>query len=257
MLIVPAIDIKDGCVVRLTQGRFCDKKVYSSDPLKLAGYWAKQGARLIHIVDLDGAASGKPKNLALVKKIIKNTPAAIQFGGGVRDIDTIRMLLDCGAKRVVLGTKAIEERNFLQRAFGLFGDKIIVSIDAKGEDILIKGWRTSIKGLSILKFARILKNEGLGGFIYTDILKDGVLKGPNINSIKRLLKKTGMKIIASGGISCLADIDKLISLEKYGLEGVIIGKALYERKFTLQEALNGTSSTSEVEGPVNFRSLLE
>ena len=245
MLIIPAIDIKDGCVVRLRQGRFCDKKVYSSDPLKLAGYWAGQGARLIHIVDLDGAASGKPKNLALVKKIVKNTAAAIQFGGGVRDIDTIKMLLDCGTKRVVLGTKAVEERDFLQRAFRLFGDKIIVSIDAKGEDVLIKGWRTSGKGLSILKFARILKKEGLGEFIYTDILKDGTLNGPNINSIKRLLKKTGMKIIASGGISSLADIDKLRSLEKYGLSGVIVGKALYEKRFSLKEAFKNNCKRRE------------
>lgn len=237
MLIIPAIDIKDGCVVRLTRGRFCDKKVYSSEPLMIARYWAKQGARLIHIVDLDGAASGKLKNLATVKEVVKNTSAAIQFGGGIRKISAIKMLLDCGIKRVVLGTKAAEDRHFLQKAAGLFAKKIIVSIDAKGMDVFVKGWKSPGKGLNILEFARRLKDAGLSEFIYTDILKDGTLKGPNTPSIKKLLGQTGMKIIASGGISCLADIRKLKPLEKEGLTGVIIGKALYEGKFSLKEAL--------------------
>ncbi|MFH0763352.1 MAG: 1-(5-phosphoribosyl)-5-[(5-phosphoribosylamino)methylideneamino]imidazole-4-carboxamide isomerase [Candidatus Omnitrophota bacterium] len=238
MLIIPAIDIKDGCVVRLRQGRFCDKKVYSSDPLKLARRWAREGARLIHIVDLDGAASGKPKNLALVKRIAKNTSAAIQFGGGVRQAAMIKTLLDSGVRRVVLGTRAVQDRDFLKKAYKRFGDRIIVSIDAKRESLLIRGWQKAAKDLSVLKFARALKEGGMSEFIYTDILKDGTLEGPNTKAIKNLLKKTGMKIIASGGISSLADIYKLKSLEKYGLRGVIIGKALYEGKFSLKEALS-------------------
>jgi len=238
MLIIPAIDIKDGCVVRLTQGKFTDKKTYSCDPLKTAKYWAGQGARLIHVVDLDGAQTGRPKNLALVKQMAGNVSAAIEFGGGVRDIDTIKNILACGVKRVVLGTKAVEDPVFLKKAFQLFNGKIIVSIDAKDERVFIKGWQGNAKETDILTFVQKLKKIGIREFIYTDILKDGTLKGPNLKNIKMLLNKTGMKIIASGGISSLQDLKKLKALQKNGLSGVIIGKALYEGNFTLKEVLN-------------------
>lgn len=238
MLIIPAIDIKDGAVVRLRQGKFTQKKTYSRDPVKTAKYWESQGAAFIHIVDLDGAETGRPKNLAAVKEIVKNTSAAVQFGGGARDIATIKTLLGCGIKRVVLGTKAAEDPGFLKKAFKLFKDNIIVSIDAKEQRVFVKGWRGSAKSMDILKFVRNLKDAGIAEFIYTDILKDGTLRGPNIKNIKMLLAKTGMKIIASGGVSRLQDIDNLKLLEKSGLCGVIIGKALYEGNFTLKEALS-------------------
>ena len=237
MLIIPAIDIKDGCVVRLRQGKFTHKKTYSCDPLKTAGFWASQGARLIHIVDLDGAATGRPKNLALVKKIAGNTAASIQFGGGVRNIATIKTLLKSGVKRVVVGTRAVQDPSFLKKACKLFKNKVIVSIDARGQKVSIRGWRGSAGSMDILKFTRILKEAGMREFIYTDILKDGTLKGPNLKNIKELLAKTGMKIIASGGVSSLRDLAKLKSLESRGLCGVIIGKALYEGRFTLAQAL--------------------
>lgn len=236
MLIIPAIDIQDGCVVRLTQGRL-NKKIYSRNPLKTAKHWVSQGAELIHIVDLDGAFYGKIKNLALVKEIAKNISAPIQFGGGIRDLLTIKTLLDLGLSRIVLGTKAIEDKNFLKKAFKLFKHKIIVSLDAKANHVLIKGWKESSKSKNILDFACTLKEIGFKEFIYTDILKDGTLQGPNIKNIKMLLKGTGMKMIASGGISNLDDIFRLKLLEKNGLCGIIIGKALYEGKFTLKQAL--------------------
>jgi len=235
MLIIPAIDIKDGCVVRFVQGRL-DKKVYSRDPLKTAKHWVKQGARILHIVDLDGAFTGTPKNLDMVKAIVKNVFVPIQFGGGIRKIETIRQLLDMGIQRVALGTKAVSDKDFLKKAFSKFKDKIIVSVDAKNSHVLIKGWQSGYKSTDALTFASTLKNMGFKQIIYTDTLKDGTLSGPNIKTIKLLLKKTGLKLIASGGISSLDDIYKLKKLEKLGLVGVIIGKALYEGKFSLSEA---------------------
>ena len=237
MLIIPAIDLKNGSVVRLFQGKFDESKTYSQDALKTAKHWIKQGAEYLHIVDLDGAKTGEPKNLGLVKKILQNIPIPLEFGGGVRDIETIELLLDAGITRVVLGTKAVQDRNFLQTAFKKFGQKIIVSIDAKDGLVAIKGWQESLKGVEAIKFALELKELGFEELIYTDISKDGTLSGPNIKAIKELLKETGLKVVASGGISSLDDIVKLGSLEKQGVTGIIIGKALYEGKFTLKEAL--------------------
>lgn len=236
MLIIPAIDIKDGCVVRLVQGRR-DKKIYSRDPIKTAKHWVKQGAKFMHIVDLDGATSGSLQNINIVKEIVKAIDVPVEFGGGVRTIETIRELLKYGIYRVVLGTRAIEDKGFLKKAFKEFKGRIIVSIDAQAQNLLVKGWQVSSQGMNLLEFASNLKALGFKELIYTDTQKDGTLKGPNIKNIKMLLKETGMKIIASGGISNLNDIIKLKKLEKQGLLGIIIGKALYEGKFTLNQAL--------------------
>jgi len=237
MLIIPAIDLQDGCVVRLVQGK-SDKKIYSRDPVKTAKHWIKQGAQFLHIVDLDGATTGTPKNLDIVKNIAANVDVPIEFGGGVRNIEIIRLLLkECGIKRVVLGTKAVLDSAFLKKVYKEFNDRIIVSIDAKQETVLTKGWRSAEKGINVVEFANTLKDLGFKQIIYTDTMKDGTLTGPNIKAIKALLKETGLKVIASGGISVLDDIFKLKKLEKQGVSGVIVGKALYEGKFTLAEAI--------------------
>ncbi len=236
MLIIPAIDLKDGCVVRYVQGRL-NKKVYSKDPLKTARHWIKAGAQLLHVVDLDGAFTGTPKNLDIVKAIAESVSVPIQFGGGIRKIETIEKLLDFGVWRVVLGTKAVADRAFLKKAFSKFNDKLIVSLDTKDNVLSIKGWQASFKKTDVLTFATLLKDMGFKQLIYTDTLKDGTLSGPNIKAIKAILKETGLKLIASGGISSLDDIYKLKKFEKQGLTGVIIGKALYEGKFTLTQAL--------------------
>lgn len=236
MLIIPAIDLKDGCVVRFVQGQR-DKKVYSSDPLKTAEYWAGQGAELLHIVDLDGAFEGVPRNLSVVREIVKRIDLPIQFGGGVRTIAAIRRLLKVGIKRVILGTKAVKDKAFLERCFAEFKDKIIVSVDTKDDSIATNGWKVSEDTIGAAEFAMGLKKIGFKQLIYTDTLKDGTLSGPNIEALKRLLKETGLNIIASGGISSLDDIAKLKKLEKQGVVGVIVGKALYENRFTLREAL--------------------
>jgi phosphoribosylformimino-5-aminoimidazole carboxamide ribotide isomerase len=225
MLIIPAIDIKDGCVVRYVQG-VRDKKIYSRNPIKTAKHWARQGAELIHVVDLDGASTGVPKNLNIVKEISQAVDVPIQFGGGARNINLIRSLLNYGIYRVVLGTRAIEDRILLKKAFKEFKERIIVSVDTKDGYVAIKGWQTSRKNINALTFAQQLKEMGFKQIIYTNISKDGTLRGPDIKGIKSLLKETGLKIIASGGVSSLEDIGRLTLLEKKGLTGVIIGKAL-------------------------------
>jgi len=236
MLIIPAIDLRKGKVVRLFQGKFSRQKVYSSDPVKVAKHWARQGAQFLHIVDLDGALSGTPKNLNVVKEIAGKVGIPFEFGGGIRSMETILQLLGLGAQRVVLGTKAASDARFLKKAWKKFGEKIIVSIDAKDGKVLTQGWRMGV-AKTTLDFAGELKKAGFKQLIYTDISRDGALSGPNIKGIKDLLKKTGINVIASGGVSTLEDLLKLKKLEKQGVIGVIVGKALYEGKFTLTEAL--------------------
>jgi phosphoribosylformimino-5-aminoimidazole carboxamide ribotide isomerase len=236
MLIIPAIDLRGGKVVRLFQGKFNRQKVYSSDPVRVAKHWAKQGAKFLHVVDLDGAASGALKNIDLVKKIIDQVGIGVQFGGGVRSIETIAKLLSLGVERVILGTKAASDAKFLKQAWKKFGEKIIVSIDAKCGKVLTQGWNCRVAKTTLV-FAQELKTIGFKQLIYTDISKDGTLAGPNIAGIKELLKETQLNVIASGGVAGLKDLLKLNKLKKQGLSGVIIGKALYEGKFTLVEAL--------------------
>jgi phosphoribosylformimino-5-aminoimidazole carboxamide ribotide isomerase len=236
MLIIPAIDLQDGAVVRLVQG-YKEKKVYSDDPVKVARAWVKQGARFLHIVDLDGAFTGVAKNLKSVKAITRAVDIPVEFGGGVRSINTIRAILKLGVARVVLGTKAVEDKKFLKDAFAGFGEKVIVGVDAKKGKVMVKGWRAGHKDTAALDFSLYLKKIGFKELIYTDTLKDGTLSGPNIKELKKLLRITGLKIIASGGVSKLSDLDKLKDLEKEGLSGVIIGKALYEKRFTLLQAI--------------------
>jgi len=235
MLIIPAIDIQEGSVVRLTQG-VRDKKVYSRDPVKTAKHWARQGAKWIHVVDLDGAAAGKPQNLEAVRDIVSSVDLAVEFGGGVRSKEAIKKVLDLGVQRVVLGTRAADDKNFLRSAFKEYKDKVIVSIDAKAGRVLTKGWKNQTR-LDALDFAFSLKSIGFKQMIYTDVARDGTLKGPAILEVKRILKETGIGMIASGGVSSLDDLHRLRVLEKQGLVGVIIGKALYEGRFTLTEAL--------------------
>jgi phosphoribosylformimino-5-aminoimidazole carboxamide ribotide isomerase len=236
MLIIPAIDILDGCVVRFVQGRL-NKKIYSSDPVKTAKHWENAGGKMLHVVDLDGAISGVPKNIDIVKKIARNIKIPVEFGGGVRKLKTIKELIDSGISRVILGTKAVSEKEFLKKAVKEFKEKVIVSIDAKNGKVAIKGWRSSDNNMDVLEFACYLKKTGLKQIIYTDTLKDGTLTGPNIKGIKELLKVSGLNIIASGGVSGLDDLFKLKKLENQGVTGVIIGKALYEGRFTLNQAL--------------------
>ncbi|MDD5120024.1 MAG: 1-(5-phosphoribosyl)-5-[(5-phosphoribosylamino)methylideneamino]imidazole-4-carboxamide isomerase [Candidatus Omnitrophica bacterium] len=235
MLIIPAIDLRGGKVVRLFQGKFNRQKVYSSDPVKVAKHWVRQGAKFLHIVDLDGASSGVSKNLDVLETIIAQTGVPLEFGGGIRSIEAISKLLNLGVTRVVLGTRAASDAEFLRKAWQKFGEKIIISIDAKEGRVFTEGWNR-LSSKTALDFAKELKKIGFKQLIYTDISKDGTLSGPDMLGIKELLKETGLSLIASGGVSDLKDLSKLNMLKKRGLAGVIIGKALYEGKFTLVEA---------------------
>jgi phosphoribosylformimino-5-aminoimidazole carboxamide ribotide isomerase len=236
MLIIPAIDLKDRKVVRLYQGNG-QETVYSDDPVEVAQNWQMEGAGLIHVVDLDGAFSGEPKNLHVIREICDSIEIPIECGGGIRSRESIRKLLGVGVERVVLGTKAVEDQEFLKEVFSEFPEKIIVSIDAKSGMVMTDGWKTPQSTLDAVNFALRLKAIGFEQIIYTDTLKDGTLTGPNLDGIRNLLKHSGMQIIASGGISSLEDIRNLKEIEKDGLAGVIVGKALYEKRFTLKEAL--------------------
>lgn len=245
MLIIPAIDLKDGNVVRLFQGKESDVTVYSRNPVTVARHWQKQGAELIHVVDLDGAFEGEPRNIEWVKKICKTVDVPVEFGGGVREIRTIEKLIKAGVARVVLGTKAAEDADFLCTALERFPQKIIVSIDSRNGMVLTKGWVQS-RELKVIDFGRELKEMGCDTVIYTDTSKDGTLRGPDFDGIRELLGKTRLAVIASGGVSSIKDITDLSALSRKGLAGVIVGKALYEEKFTLKEALKALKTEGGV-----------
>ncbi|MFH1578286.1 MAG: 1-(5-phosphoribosyl)-5-[(5-phosphoribosylamino)methylideneamino]imidazole-4-carboxamide isomerase [Candidatus Omnitrophota bacterium] len=240
MLIIPAIDLKDKKVVRLRQGRFDQKTTYSANPINTARHWEKQGAQYLHVIDLDGAKSGKVCHLDIIKKMVKSVSMPIEFGGGLRQHKTIKQVLDCGVSRVILGTK-LQDESFLRTAFKKFKQRIIISIDAQDNMVRLQGWQKDYKKLGILQLINKLQDIGFNQIIYTDIARDGTLKGPNIKMIKQILEKSHLSVIASGGISSLADLFKLKSLSKHGLSGVIVGKALYEAKFTLKAAIKKCS----------------
>jgi phosphoribosylformimino-5-aminoimidazole carboxamide ribotide isomerase len=236
MLVIPALDIFGGKVVRLIQGRFQEPTVYSNNPLEIAEQWKNNGAEIIHIVDLDGASAGKIINLGSIQLIARDIGILTQVGGGIRDIETIDNLFASGVSKIVLATKAIEDRDFLKRAIEVWPDRIIVSIDVIHGRVAKEGWK-SVSQIDAKVFAKELQNLGVKSIIYTDISRDGMLSGPNLQGIKDILSTVDICVFASGGISDLRDLKKLKELEKDGLKGVIIGKALYERKIYLREAI--------------------
>ncbi|MFH1406841.1 MAG: 1-(5-phosphoribosyl)-5-[(5-phosphoribosylamino)methylideneamino]imidazole-4-carboxamide isomerase [Candidatus Omnitrophota bacterium] len=237
MLIIPAIDIKDGKVVRLLRGEFDKVKVYSDKPALIARRWEKQGAKRLHVVDLDGAKTGKLKNLLIIKQVIKSVDIPVEVGGGVRTLKDAQALLKAGAGKIIVGTKAALEPELLGALVRKYGDKIIVSIDAKDGFVAVRGW-VKATDLKAVHFAQRLESLGLREIVYTDISRDGTMKGPNLPAIKTMLEETEeLAVIASGGVSCLADIKALKAFKPRRLSGVIIGKALYEGKVKLSAAL--------------------
>jgi phosphoribosylformimino-5-aminoimidazole carboxamide ribotide isomerase len=235
MIIIPAIDIKDSKVVRLTQGKAECETIYLDTPLAFARTWVSQGADLIHVVDLDGAISGSLKNLRLVKEIMYGVNVKIELGGGIRDEDTIQNLIDAGIDKVVIGTRALE-KDFISKVSKRFGSKIVVGIDAKDGMVLTKGWLFNTETKAV-ELAKRMAGLGIKTINYTDISRDGMLSGPNIDSLNEMLKVKGIDIIASGGVSTIEDVKRLKALESSGLKGMIIGKALYEKTVDLKEAI--------------------
>lgn len=234
MVIYPAIDIKNGKCVRLLQGKFDRETVYYDNPVEAAMLWEKKGFKNIHIVDLDGSLEGKPKNYNLIKKIINSVDIPVQLGGGIRNQSYIDDLLEIGIERVIIGTIAIKNKKLLERLLKDYGDKIAVSIDVRNGFIAVEGW-TDTSNIDSIEFASTLKNLGVKTLIYTDISRDGMMKGPNFDVYKKLVKNIDIDIIASGGVSNINDVKKL---ENIGVSGCIIGRALYNRKVEYKDLLD-------------------
>lgn len=234
MLIIPAIDLKDGKCVRLLQGRADAVTEYSDNPVEVAKKWESLGARLIHIVDLDGAFTGNQRNIESIKEIRRVVTVDIEVGGGIRDIERIEMLLGLGINRVILGTVAIERPDLFIEACRRFPQRIIAGIDAKDGKVAIKGWVT-VTDIKATELALRIQQHDVWGIIYTDISRDGMLIGPNIDAMKEMVNTVNIPVIASGGVSSIEDIKRLKEIK--GLYGVITGKALYSGAIDLREAL--------------------
>jgi phosphoribosylformimino-5-aminoimidazole carboxamide ribotide isomerase len=236
MRIIPAVDIKNGKCVRLSQGKADQETVYSDDPVAMAGFWDEKGARTLHVVDLDGAFGGLPINIDLVKSIIYNSSMDVQVGGGIRTLETIEAYVKAGVYRVILGTIAQKEPKFVEEACKKFPGKILVGIDARDGFVAIKGW-VEISSQKATDLAVSLESQGVAGFIFTDISRDGMMQGPNLDSIRAFAESTKLPVIASGGVSRLGDITNLLALKPLGVSGIIIGKALYDKTIDYQDAV--------------------
>jgi phosphoribosylformimino-5-aminoimidazole carboxamide ribotide isomerase len=236
MKIYPAIDILGGKAVRLKQGRPEDATVYG-EPLEMASRWKNAGAEWLHVVDLDGAFEGEPRNLEILRRITSTFPTLkIQVGGGVRNMSIVEKMLNGGVHRVVLGTAAVQDQTFVRRALAEYPERIAIGIDARDGKVKISGW-TQDSDIGALELARRLEGIGARIVIYTDIARDGVLQGPNIDATLYMIHRTSLSVIASGGVSTIEEVRQLGSTNEPRLDGVIIGKALYEQRFQLEDAL--------------------
>lgn len=245
MLIFPAIDIREGRCVRLVEGRPDMETVYSDEPEAMARAWQEKGGRWLHVVDLDGAFAGRPRNMDVIKEIIASVKIPVQVGGGIRDLNVVEELLSIGVTRVILGTMAINNPELVSDACRQFGEAVVVGIDARDGKVAIEGWGvTSDRGT--LEVAQEMMDRGVKRIIFTDIWRDGTLQGPNIAAIEEIARATGIKIIASGGVAKIQDLVAIKNLEPLGVEGVIIGKALYSGAFTMEEALSIAGPQTEV-----------
>lgn len=231
--IIPAIDIKGGKCVRLFQGDFEKVTVFCDDPVEMALRWHQEGAERLHLVDLDGAAAGSPRNLALLRRIASSVPIPVQVGGGIRTLETVLELLDAGVDRVILGTAAVRDPDLVETATKDFGDCIAVAVDAQGRYVASHGWRET-SHLTVDEHIENMIDIGVGRFIYTAIDRDGTLTEPDYQGIKALVEKTGLPIVASGGV---AETSHLVSLMEIGAEGAIVGMALYTGRIDLKSAL--------------------
>jgi len=236
MIVIPAIDLLDGKVVRLTQGKREQVTVYSDDPLAVAMRWKAQGAQWLHVVDLNGAFDGTYTNLALAERIVQESGLNVEFSGGIRSKETLAHCLAAGAKRVILGTKACEDPAFIQEAADRYGPKIAVAIDANAGQVVSRGWTTPT-ALKPGQLARSVLMLGVECIVCTDVSRDGMLRGPNLELLQEVLGVGRAQLIASGGVSSLKDLQALKPLEPRGLIGAIVGKALYEGAIDLKEAI--------------------
>jgi phosphoribosylformimino-5-aminoimidazole carboxamide ribotide isomerase len=237
MLIIPAIDIKDGQCVRLKQGKMSDATVFSEDPAGMAKHWRSEGARRLHVVDLNGAAAGKPKNESAIRAILQavGDSVPVQLGGGIRDLDTIEQYLDLGVSYVIIGTAAVKNPGFLQDACTAFSGHVIVALDAKDGKVAVEGW-SKMTGHDVVDLAKKFQDYGVEAVIYTDIGRDGMLTGVNVDATLKLARELRVPVIASGGLTSLDDIKSLCEIESEGITGVITGRAIYQGTLDFKKA---------------------
>jgi phosphoribosylformimino-5-aminoimidazole carboxamide ribotide isomerase len=241
MLLIPAIDLKDGRCVRLKQGNLDDETVFSEEPEEMARHWLALGAERIHLVDLNGAVAGKPQNAAAIRAIVDAVGAEVpvQLGGGIRSLETIERYLDSGVSYVIIGTAAVKSPGFLHDACNAFPGQVIVGLDARDGKVATDGW-SKLTRHDVTDLARKFEGYGIEGIIYTDIGRDGMLTGVNIEATVKLAQVVGVPVYASGGVTNLEDIDKLLAVESEGIEGVILGRSIYEGTLDFAAALERT-----------------
>ena len=236
MIVIPAVDLKDGRCVRLSQGRMEQETVYSEHPVQMVQQWESKGAERIHVVDLNGAVAGKPFHQSLIKDMVRSIQIPIEVGGGIRDFDTLENYLSSGVRWVILGTAAFNNRPFIEEACHRFPERVILGIDAKRGKVAIQGWN-EVVSLEAIDLAKQVEGMGLSAIIFTDIEKDGMSTGLNFESTQKLSRSTSIPVIASGGVSRIEDIGHLLELEPDGVIGVIVGRALYTGSVDLEEAI--------------------
>jgi phosphoribosylformimino-5-aminoimidazole carboxamide ribotide isomerase len=241
VILYPAIDIMGGKAVRLVEGRFEDATTYHDDPLEAAQSWVDAGARYLHVVDLDGAKEGAPRSIEHLRRIVRRTGVPVQYGGGLRSVDAVRDALRAGAERVIVGTAAFRDVDFLDEILGTFGPRIVVSVDVRGGYISTAGW-TKATELPAEDAIRRLQDRGVASFVYTNADRDGTLEGPDSDEVQRVAEAVRGRFLYFGGIGRREDLQTLARLRQVNLSGVIVGKALYEKRFTIAEgqaALDG------------------
>ena len=236
MVIFPAIDIRGGKCVRLFKGDFAQETVFSDKPEEMAAKWEAQGGKFLHLVDLDGALAGRSVNLAVVKRIVDTVRIPVELGGGIRTMENIDEVLALGVQRVILGSVAVKNPALVKEACQKYGDRVVVGIDAKDGIVAVDGWGVS-GDVEVTVLAKEMAKAGVKTIIYTDISRDGTLSGVNVEATARLARESGVKIVASGGVKSLDDIEALLPYEKDGIEGVIVGKSIYTGSLDLQEAI--------------------
>ncbi|MBI3910369.1 MAG: 1-(5-phosphoribosyl)-5-[(5-phosphoribosylamino)methylideneamino]imidazole-4-carboxamide isomerase [Armatimonadetes bacterium] len=243
--VIPAIDLRGGRCVRLRQGDYARETVYGDDPVAMARRWEAEGARWLHLVDLDGARAGQPAQLETVRRVAAAVRIPIQLGGGLRDTDAVRAALDAGAERAIVGTTAAEDPERAGRLFQEFGDRLILGLDAREGRVAVRGWEAASDWDAVI-LAQAMTAAGARRIIYTDICRDGMLVGPAVESTRRLAEAVPVPVIASGGVSALEDIRRLAELAPLGVEGVIVGRALYTGQVHLAEALKEIATHFDV-----------
>lgn len=243
MFIIPAVDIKEGQCVRLAQGDFDRVTVYSENPADMARRWVQKGAKRIHLVDLDGSVAGLPRNAPVILDIAKSVAVPVEVGGGIRNMETINYYLENGVSSVILGTAAIQDEKFVKMAAQTHPGKIILGIDALGGQVAVRGW-TQKTSQNAVELARQYENCGIQAIVYTDIQRDGMETGVNVEATRLLARAVSIPVIASGGVATLADIDALLSVKDCSFYGVIIGRALYTGAIVLEDAIAKTQTSS-------------